>query len=251
MEDQNKRTSRRHFLKQAGFVSASVALGGFGLLDGDAFAATSTDTVQSIIDAALTAELLATTFYYTGLHSPIGVLLNSNNKPYLQGALGAEYYHVELLKGAGAQSSFTNFYFPSGTFASSETFLTILEALEGTFIKAYLAAVYQFGGPLKQPALAQLAAEIMGVECEHRVLGHEIAGLNVPNDFYLEESGGTSVAAIAAGLAPFVTPNQFPGGSDGPYALPSSWQVKEAVGSNGGWNPNNKKPLTQEQIHNG
>lgn len=250
-EQPQQGTTRRQFIKHVGLLSATVAFGGLAGIDASAFAATSTDTVASIIGAALTAERLATTFYYTGLHSPIGPVLNSNNKPYLQGALGAEYYHVELLQGAGAKSPYTTFYFPADTFQDSNSYLNLLQALEVTFIKAYLAAIYQFGGPLKQPALAQLAGEILGVECEHRVMGHQIAGLNVPNDFYLEQAGGTSVAAIAKGLAPFVLPNQFAGGTAGPIPMPTKTQVQAAVGSNGGWDPNTTKTLTMFQNQNG
>jgi hypothetical protein len=250
VEGQKEGSTRRHFLKQAGLLGAAVAVGNFAAIGTGAFAATGGETVASIIAAALTAERLATTFYYTGLHSPIGAVVNSSNKPYLQGALGAEYYHVQLLTGAGATSPYEQFYFPSGTFSTGGNFLNVLEALEVTFIKAYLAAVYQFGGPLKQPALAQLAAEIMGVEAEHRVLGHQIAGLNVPNDFYLEWADGTSVANVATALTPFVT-GKFAGGSVGPYKMPTQGQVTAAVGQNAGWNPNTTKTLTKFQNHNG
>src|SRR5579884_3631577 len=67
------RTSRAAFLRGAVLTGAALASAGVGAdlftrhpLTGEA----ATDSVQSIINTALIAEQLATTFYYTGLTSP-------------------------------------------------------------------------------------------------------------------------------------------------------------------------------------
>ena len=121
------------------------------------------------------------------------------------------------------------FLFPTGTFSSLATFLSVLDALENAFIGAYLAAVKEFaqmavdtkGGTSQMSAagtayttvqleyFAEVAASIMGVECEHRALGRSIAGA-IPADnecFEMQDTittvftGNTSAAAA---LGPFI-----------------------------------------------
>jgi len=243
------RTSRRGFLKKAGLAGATVALGGMAaplLTPTGAMADSSTESVTEILGYAVTAEQLATTFYYTGIGAAASLpqSTNSGNVPYLQAALGAEYFHVQLLTGAGGTSlvgDTPSFYFPPGTFSNDTNFLAVLNALETAFIEAYLAAVYQFTAQ-GQNDLAQIAGEILGVESEHRVLGKQIltdfTTLKVPNNLVLEEANGTSVATVAKALIPFLSANQFNGESTGPYVMPTQSQVAAAVGNNGGMNPN-------------
>lgn len=252
MSIEQKRTSRRDFLKKTGIVGATMALGVMAepLLgaSGPAFAATGGpfEPIPQILGLALTAEQLATTFYYMGINSTATLpqSTNSGNIPYLQAALDAENFHAQLLADAGGVSLAgpnPMFYFPQGTFANDNNFLAVLNALETAFIEAYLAAIYQFGSQGRSD-LAQVAGEIMGVEAEHRVLGRQIltdfTSLKVPNNLLLEEADGTSVAVVAQALIPFLSANNFGGASDGPYALPSQSQIAAAVGSNVGINPN-------------
>lgn len=250
------RTSRRDFLKKTGMMGAVVAMGSLAepLLgaSGQAFAATGGpwEPVLEILGLALTAEQLATTFYYTAINSTATLTQSTNagNLPYLAAALDAENFHAQLLAEAGGVSVAgpnPMFYFPPDTFATDVNFLAILNALETAFIEAYLAAIYQFGSQGRSD-LAQVAGEIMGVEAEHRVLGRQIltdfTSLKVPNNLLLEEANGTSVAVVAKALIPFLSPNNFGGESSGPYPLPTQAQITSAVGSNVGINPNTGTP---------
>lgn len=134
-------------------------------------AATSNDTVANILTAALIAESLAITTYYTGLSS-MGVITDSNlagsggtainvsgggsqiNVAYLQGALLEEVSHAQTLRsllglptsGSGDMAAGIpqTFYYPTGTFDSLEGFLPVLLALETAFIGAYMTAVEEF-----------------------------------------------------------------------------------------------------------
>ncbi|MGC9197512.1 MAG: hypothetical protein ACP5E5_01075 [Acidobacteriaceae bacterium] len=134
-------------------------------------AAASTDTVANILTAALIAESLAITTYYTAL-STQGVITDSNlagpggsalnvgasgsqiNVAYLQGALLEEVSHAQTLRsllglptnGSGDADAGIpqTFYFPSGTFSSLSGFLPVLVALETAFIGAYMTAVEEF-----------------------------------------------------------------------------------------------------------
>lgn len=134
-------------------------------------AAASTDTATNILTAALIAESLAITTYYTGLSSS-GVITDPNlagsggsavnvsvsgsqiNVAYLQAALLEEVSHAQLLRsllglptngsgdsGAGIPQTF---YYPANTFSSLENFLPVLLALEEAFIGAYMTAVEEF-----------------------------------------------------------------------------------------------------------
>lgn len=223
-------------------MGAAVTLGGLAepvLGAVPAFAATGESTTE-IINYALTAEQLATTFYYTALQNSTSLPMTNNqdNQPYVRAALDEEYYHVQLLSNAGAISvagNYPQFYFPSGTFSNDNTFVSVLEALETAFIEAYLAGIYQFATDGRND-LAVLAGQIMGIEAEHRVLGRVILNKSVPNNLSLEQAppSGSTVANVAQALVPFLSKGA---NTDGPYAMPTDQQIMAAV--SGVRNPNN------------
>ncbi len=211
----------------------------------------SEDTANQIFQAAVIAEDLATTFYYNGLTGPViedpalagpgGTATsgtgNVPNVDYLRAALSQELEHANLLRAVGNLGSgyssdpFQAFYFPSATFSNISSFIATLEALENAFIGAYLNAIREFaslasrstergvpdgpyGGPYSAAQLeyfAEVAASIMGVEAEHRVLGQVILNANQPNNLYFESTDGlTSVyhgsSSAVAALTPFLSP---------------------------------------------
>lgn len=134
-------------------------------------AASNVDTATNILTAALIAESLAITTYYTGLSSS-GVITDPNlagtggtavnvsgsgsqiNVAYLQGALLEEVSHAQTLRsllglatngsGDAAAGVPQTFYYPTRTFDSLEGFLPVLLALETAFIGAYMTAVEEF-----------------------------------------------------------------------------------------------------------
>lgn len=208
------------------------------------------DTANQIFQAAVIAEDLATTFYYNGLTGPVIMSPdlagpggsatdgagNVPNVDYLRAALNQEVEHANLLRTVGNFGAnykvdpVQKFYFDPKTFSDINTFIATLEALENAFIGAYLNAIREFaslasrsgergvadgpfGGPYSAAQLewfAEVAASILGVECEHRVLGKVILNANQPNNLYFESTDGlTSVyhgsnSAVAA-LTPFIT----------------------------------------------
>lgn len=171
--------NRRSFLTGAtmfGVGAATMAIidgcsGGSMLKTTPVNAAGTTDTAANILTAALIAESLAITTYYTALSTP-AVITDANlagsggtavnvsasgsviNVAYLQGALLEEVAHAQLLRsllglptsgsgdsGAGVPQTF---YYPSGTFSSLSGFLPVLLALEAAFVGAYMTAVEEF-----------------------------------------------------------------------------------------------------------
>ena len=187
------------------------------------------------------------------LAGPGGTALNpspsgdANNVSYIRAALGQEIQHANLLRAVGnigasaATDPYQTFYFPAGTFDTLAAFGATLEALENAFIGAYLTATREFaalavatpssvpdgpfGGPYSAAQLeyfSQVAASIMGIEAEHRVLGRDILNIPQANNLNYEQTDGLlSVyngpnSAVAA-LTPFLTPSTEP---------PTRWQLR-------------------------
>ena len=162
---------------------------------------------------------------------------DAGNVGYFRAALGEEITHANLLRTLiGKTSSTTDpvqtFYLPSSAFETIGGFTGLLDALENAFIGAYLTATIEFaqmavdakgfghqqrdafGKPYKTTDLeyfAQVAASIMGVEAEHRVLGRDVSGMIPANNVnYEQQDGFTSVfngtkSAVVA-LTPFLAP---------------------------------------------
>jgi hypothetical protein len=162
---------------------------------------------------------------------------NEGNVAYLQAALIQEIEHAnlfrELLTGSAsgaASDPYTTFYFPAGTFASLTSFLGILNALENAFIGAYLNLIQEFaykataaqqglltGGDAKYSAkeyglYAEIAASILGIESEHRVLGRVIGNMNPANNLAYEQTDGLTAifhgpSSALDALLPFLAPS--------------------------------------------
>jgi len=93
--------------------------------------------------------------------------------------------HRAVLQSLGLDFQFSVFQFPAGTFASAKAMLAFGEQLESVFIGAYLGAI-KVAASATNSFIAEAAAQIVGVECEHRVLIRDIAGENPPNDRFFE-----------------------------------------------------------------
>ncbi len=223
------------------------------------------DTVTEIFTAALIAEDLATTFYYNSLVGKViedpalagsggGIndITNGNqgNVQYIQAALTEEINHANLFRSLlGMSDASTDpvqtFYFADGTFSDQPTFSATLDALENAFIGAYLNAIQEFALMAAAAAInpsastytatqleyfTKVAASIMGIECEHRVLGRVISNSNPANNLNYESTDGLNAvyngpnSAVAA-LTPFLTPS-----NGAPYSLSAALADAGRVG---------------------
>lgn len=162
----------------------------------------------SFPDAAVGAERIAIAFYGNalGVGSPFGTpsdlakgrLLNFAHREYFQAAMSQEQVHLSTLQTLLAASfPVSVFAFPAGTFDSASAMLAFGEKIEDIFIGAYLGAILATASA-GQGMVAEAAAQIVGVECEHRVLIRDIAMLTPPNDRNFE---GTSLGADGTGTA--------------------------------------------------
>lgn len=181
---------RRQILKSAGIAIVGVGL--TGVLAGCGGSGTSSSPVNqdaTILGAAKIAEALATTMYTSIINGPLYASLSTNvqDQNYLKAARDEEMYHYNLLKAnTNNTDAQLTYYFPTGMFTDAQTTLNTLITLEEAFIAAYMIGVSTFS----VSSLKVLAAQIMGIEAEHRVLARVIA-----NDLGLTTTTGLSGAA--------------------------------------------------------
>jgi hypothetical protein len=169
---------------------------------------------------------------------------NAGNVNYVQAALTEEIDHANLFRsllGGSAASGDPEqtFYFPTGSFDTLANFTGLLNALEDAFIGAYLNAIQEFatkaanvrwdgghwwysdsdGSRYTAEELdyySKVAASILGIEAEHRVLGRVISNTNPANNLAYEQTDGLNAvyngpnSAVAA-LTPFLTSSTGPG----------------------------------------
>jgi hypothetical protein len=187
--------------------------------------------------------------------SPNPRMSNPGNINYLQAALSEEIDHATLLRSlidgsSPATDPYQTFYFPAGSFATLTAFTGLLDALENAFIGAYLAAIGELAAmaadtkagitsytdatgtaytSIQLEYFARVAASILGVESEHRVLGRVISNSNPANNLCYEQMDGITTvyngttSAVAA-LTPFLTSTTGPG-----YSLQTALAGASAV----------------------
>jgi hypothetical protein len=188
-------------------TAVTAAVAGITCLPVSPAAAASCDeSLNDILNIAATAEALGITFYYHGIQGSFFHQLPEPQQWYLQAALDEERHHYHFLASNGATPAATTFFFPSLSFDDLSTFLGILDTLENAFISAYLAAMQRFA-QLEQPLLAEIAAQILGIEAEHRVLGRFIAGAVPAIELCLSRADFGCISEAATALEAFLTGN--------------------------------------------
>lgn len=162
------------------------------------------ETVQDIINIAVTAEALAVTLLG-------GAIASAQEGSYdkeipdivvdiLQGARAEEEFHYEYLVAAGAEPLTTTFTIPDPALLTSyDTLFNTVVQLETAFVAAYMAAAHRFA-ELNKPELVKVAVQIAAVEGEHRVLANYAAGERPANNFGFYPSMFSTVGEAAAAL---------------------------------------------------
>lgn len=221
-------STRRAFMTRVMAVGGGVALGagvsgGLLLRGAKSVAHADSDPVTDFGNAAVGAERIAVAFYANALgessaygvatDTAVGTLLNHAHREYFSAARGQEQAHQDTLASLGLSFPYSVFKFPAGTFDSANAMLAMGESLEGIFIGAYLGAI-KAAAAETNTFIAEAAAQILGVECEHRALIRDIAGEDPPNNRVFEgnlSSNGSTVyasagdavnALLALGIAP-------------------------------------------------
>jgi hypothetical protein len=170
--------------------------------------------IQTILNIAITAEELAVIFYSNAIKN--ANILGLSNAGFLdiEAALIEEQIHQLFLAKQGAKALTNKFSFPFGndTFRNFTHFITVQQQLEALFVAAYLAAGKEFA-QLGRPDLVQIAAQIGGVEAEHRAIGRAIGGLRPANNRGFETLLVNTVADAPAILKKDGFLNPMPGNS--------------------------------------
>lgn len=212
---------RRTLLKSAALAGIGTIAGGIlaGCGGNGAGVANSTRD-QNILGAAKIAEALATTMYTAIINdAPFFGTLSPEDQSYITAARDEEKFHYDLLRAAtGGIDAQLNYYFPSGMFTDIQVTINTLVTLEDAFIAAYLVGVQDFS----TPSLRVLAAQIMGIESDHRTLARLIGdelGLSAvvglsgtpedvdpPNNNVYERTYNlTNINQVVAALTPFLS----------------------------------------------
>jgi hypothetical protein len=157
-----------------------------------------TDSVQTILNVATTAEQLAVTFYTNGIKDAQKLGIKGVNLNYLTNAVVEEQLHENLLLASGGVTLTSTFSFPYGedTFDYLDKFVNTLDQLETAFESAYIAAIKELADQ-NQSALAELAGQIVTIEAEHRVIGRSI----LPTIMYPNNRAFTPVYVKSVGDA--------------------------------------------------
>ncbi|MDQ6877943.1 MAG: ferritin-like domain-containing protein [Candidatus Dormibacteraeota bacterium] len=194
--------TRRNFMTKMLLVGGSAAVGAASLGKiTTAFAASS--PVLDFVNAAVGAERIGIAFYGNalGTGSPYSTpgdpatqsLLDAAHTLYFRAAFNQETSHLATLVSSGGAFPFGHFDFPEETFKTAPRMLKMGLGLESIFIGAYLGAVK--AGATDGTALgifvAEAAAQICGIECEHRVLINDINGARTPNNRFYEGDIGS------------------------------------------------------------
>lgn len=185
-----QKLSRRTLLKGGAMLGAGLGVAGifngtFGfnrVLGQDMM----NDDIATVINVAATAELFATTHYLAAINNAEALGLGTVQLNYMKAGFLAEQDHLELLQSLGATPVVTEFYVPEMLFSDVNLFAAITEVAETTFVAAYLAAVRIFSGSAETTPFAVTAAQIAGVEAEHRALVRQIGGSLANNISYAQ-----------------------------------------------------------------
>jgi len=142
---------------------------------------TTPESVQDILNIAVTAEHLAVTLLTAAVQNATQLNLTGLLLAVTQAALVEEQLHADFLEANGAKTLTDSFTVPDPKILTDQkTFLhTLADTAEPLFIAAYMAAVREFTD-MKQPMLAKFAYQIGGTEAEHRAIVR--AGLVVTGD---------------------------------------------------------------------
>ena len=166
--------------------------------------AASSESVDSIISIFATAEALAVTLLGAAIAGAqkydAGKGLSPMIVRWVKAMQAQEQVHYEYLTKAGAKPLTLTFTVPQNLAditTDSKALLDFEVSAETIFIGAYVAAAGEFAN-LGQPALAQVACQLAGVESEHRVLANYGRGVVPPNNLAFEKAPFNTVGEAAA-----------------------------------------------------
>jgi hypothetical protein len=202
-------TSRRAFLERAAVGAAGVMAASALIPAGDALAGAHRDSkpddsidewgVFASTTEALTVTILTELLRRASLNS-----VPNSVSVIFDGVYAAELDHWNFIHKVFRPST-KRFWIPDGFFGGAGDALDLTAVGQGVaagehlFVNTYLLGVTILAAAGRS-TLARYAAELGGVEAEHRVLGQSLAGASPPNNLGLEVFEFSTVSAIEAAL---------------------------------------------------
>lgn len=163
-------TRRKFVTGAAATVGGAALLGTFPKLA----RASGNNNVQTILNVAATAEVLATIVNTVGAQRQLGG--DTVTQTNIEAAAREELIHYQVLVGTyGAVPVTKTIWVPDAVFASRTNLLQTLVAGDQIFVNAYLIGVSCFCTQ-GNGALATVPAEFMGTEAVHRALALQSLG---------------------------------------------------------------------------
>jgi hypothetical protein len=203
-----KRT-RRWLLERAAVGAAGITAAGALFPAGDALAsadhdAKPRDSIREWGVFASTTEALTVTILTELLRRASLNSVPSSVSVIFDGVYAAELDHWNFIHKVFRPST-KRFWIPDGFFGGPGNALDLtavgrgVAAGEHLFVNTYLLGV-TISAAAGRSTLARYAAELGGVEAEHRVLGQSLAGASPPNNLGLEVFEFSTVSAIERAL---------------------------------------------------
>jgi hypothetical protein len=189
--------TRKALITRAALGAAGVgALGALGPIPAALAKGSGSESITSIVNAAVTAEALAVT-YLTGLIENAKATGVTKFVDVLKAANAAEYDHYNALRSLGAKPLTLKFWAPDAFFKPGEPF-KVLEFAETQFVNAYLIHVTATAKAGMDKA-ARYGAEILGTEAQHLALARFAQG-KLPNNVGFMQYKTHTIGGIVANL---------------------------------------------------
>lgn len=220
MKDVGKLTdrgfSRRALIKGAGVGVIGLTLAQAGLFRA---LATTSETVQHMLDVTATVERFGVTFLGAAIQA---IEAGKFNKPFpplvlsvLKAARAQEHFHLQFFEHAGGRPFVETFTIPPKLLMDYNAFFGAIVYEEGAEVAAQIAAIHRYAD-LKRPDLVKISFQYAAEEAEHRLLGHAALGAVPANDRAFEpmlfgDAGDIIESLVQRGLI---------GGSGKPFTFP-------------------------------
>jgi hypothetical protein len=197
--------TRRGLLERAAVGAAGVTLGGLAAPASGALAASGGGSIRewgafAATTEALTVTLLPELLRRVSLHPEVPKDVVS----VFEGAYAAELDHWRFIRRYWRPST-ERFWIPDGVWGGSGNALNLtsvghaLVAGETLFVNTYLVGVTLLAGAGRS-TFARYAAELAGVESEHRALAQTLTGASPPNNYGFSRFEFNGVSKIKAAL---------------------------------------------------
>jgi len=170
--------TRRDVAKAGGLLTLGALGAHVALLRS---AAQDSPQIRDAINAAITVEAFAVTFYGAARGRGERIGLSTEVARFVRAAQCEEEAHYHFFEAAGAVPSATTFSISTGAIRNQEAFLPALLEIETLLVGAHMAAARRFatGG---DPRLVEVAYQIGAVEAQHQTMTRVFLGERLPTD---------------------------------------------------------------------